>query len=94
MKTENTTLNDQNDFDEDELESEVISSELRAESRKKYIPSSLTRSVEEYESMIESIEMITLHHKDGTPYQARLIKFKPEDNPLEHVRPVYVYASS
>lgn len=86
-------MNDEQNYDDLENESteEVISA--RSDSKRKFAPSTPTRSQEEYDAMIESVEMITLHHKDGTPYQAKLTIFKPEDNPMEHIRPVFVYGT-
>lgn len=82
---------------EDEVQSEeeveVVSSTVRSDSRRKFAPSTPLRSQEEYDSMIESVEMITLHRKDGSSYEAKLTKFKPEDNPMEHIRPVFVYGT-
>lgn len=85
-----TGFEDEVQFEE---EVEVVSSTVRSESRKKFAPSTPTRSLEEYEAMIESVEMITLYRKDGSSYEAKLTKFKPEDNPMEHIRPVFVYGT-
>ncbi len=78
-------------LDAESEDSEVLSSKGMAGSKRKMASNIPVRSKEAFEEMIESVYMETQYRPDGTSYDVKVYVMKPEDNPLEHIRPVFVY---
>lgn len=81
-------------FDPDADESEILSSTMLGDTKKKYGNAVPTRSVEEYNALIESVYFETHYHPvTGEPYEVKVTVFKPEINPMELLRPAFAFSS-
>ena len=77
------------EFEEDQ---EIVVG-VRADSKRKFSASVISRSVEEYEEHIESIHYETMTTADGVPYEVKVTVLKPELNPMELLRPAFAYTT-
>ncbi|UYL05338.1 hypothetical protein DIDNDMLP_00353 [Klebsiella phage KP13-7] len=72
-------------------ESEQVSTQLVANTKRSMIARKPTRSQEEYESFIESKYTEVHYMSDGTPYDVTVTVLKPEVNDLEGLKQCYAY---
>lgn len=78
---------------EDNIESEIVSRTIKADTKKKYTPMVASRSQEEYETFIQSTYTEVHYTSSGEPYEVKVTVLKPEVNPMELLRPAYAFSS-
>lgn len=80
---------------QEELDVEIVSVTMKADTRKKYSAAVIARTVEEYETYITGSYYETLIHPvSKQPYEVKVTVLKDEVNPLELLKPAYAYSSN